>query len=157
QTLKFVFPLFSTLFSLTPLFSHLVFPLPARRLPSAISRDHLARSSNAVIGLFKICSPRYVMRTGWKVNLPGSYQKEVLTMALFTWLQRLSRGIVTHNKSGGTRLGRSRSSGYRPRLEELEARLAPATNITILASGVGSLDHLLSATNGTITTAADPG
>jgi len=78
-------------------------------------------------------------------------------MALFTWLQRLSRGIATHNKSGGTWFRRSRSSGYRPSLEVLEARLAPATNITILASGVGSLDHFLSATNGTITTAEDSG
>jgi hypothetical protein len=42
-------------------------------------------------------------------------------------------------------------------LEALEGRLAPAANITILATGTGTLDHFLSATKGTITTADDPG
>jgi hypothetical protein len=47
----------------------------------------------------------------------------------------------------------------RPELEPLEDRVAPATNITIVvgAAGTGGLDHLLSATQGTITTADDPG
>src|SRR5690348_3966725 len=43
------------------------------------------------------------------------------------------------------------------RLEALEDRVAPATNITIVATGVGTLDQFLSPTNGTITTADDTG
>jgi hypothetical protein len=50
----------------------------------------------------------------------------------------------------------SRSS-YRPRLEALEDRLAPATNIIVIPTGIGNLDHFLSATAGTISAADDPG
>jgi FG-GAP repeat len=42
-------------------------------------------------------------------------------------------------------------------LERLEDRTLPATNITILSSGVGTLDHFLSASNGTVTVTDDPG
>jgi hypothetical protein len=48
-------------------------------------------------------------------------------------------------------------SSYRPRLEALEDRLAPATNITVIPTGIGNLDHFLSASAGTITAADDPG
>jgi uncharacterized repeat protein (TIGR01451 family) len=54
----------------------------------------------------------------------------------------------------------ARHAGFHhPLLEHLEDRLAPAANITIVpgAAGTGSLDHFLSAANGTITTAGDPG
>ena len=52
-----------------------------------------------------------------------------------------------------------RAPSRRLELERLEDRLAPATNISIItgAAGAGTLDHFLSATQGTITTADDPG
>jgi hypothetical protein len=54
---------------------------------------------------------------------------------------------------------RGKRRAVRLELERLEDRLAPATNITVIAgaAGAGTLDHFLSATNGTITTANDPG
>jgi hypothetical protein len=55
----------------------------------------------------------------------------------------------------GGRAGRT----WRPWLERLEDRLAPATNITVItgAAGAGNLDHFLNATHGTITVNDDSG
>ncbi len=78
-------------------------------------------------------------------------------MSMMTWLRRLLKGTGTRNARAEARPSRSRWQRCRPWLEMLEGRLAPATNITIIASGVGTLDHFLSASNGTITTADDPG
>jgi hypothetical protein len=69
------------------------------------------------------------------------------------WLKRLSRTV----RSGGPQHRRKPPQGRRLEMERLEDRLAPATNITIIATGTGNLDHFLSASNGTITTANDPG
>src|SRR6516162_1150583 len=79
-------------------------------------------------------------------------------MLLFSWLHKLTR----KNKRATRRPARqalSRWNRSRPWLEPLEGRLAPATNITVIsgAAGTGTLDHFLSASNGTITTANDPG
>jgi hypothetical protein len=80
-------------------------------------------------------------------------------MSLRNWFYLPIRGTIqrlTRNKR--TRPISSRNP-YRPRLETLEDRLAPAVNITVIpgAWGVGKLDHLLTAGDGTITASMDPG
>src|SRR5262245_28550902 len=47
---------------------------------------------------------------------------------------------------------RPRGRHLRPMLEVLEGRLAPASIITVVPTGTGSLDGFLSPTDGTITT-----
>jgi hypothetical protein len=71
-------------------------------------------------------------------------------MSIRSWLRKVVREIAAGGYTRGT-------SSCRPCLEELESRLAPAADITILATGVGNLDHFLSATNGTISTTDDSG
>ena len=73
-------------------------------------------------------------------------------MSLMNWLYR---SVPSLQKP--LRQGRPLSFRCRPRLETLEDRLAPAAHISIIATGVGNLDHFLTATQGTITTADDPG
>ena len=73
------------------------------------------------------------------------------------WLQRLIHEVTVRKHPLRTSSRRSNRLRCGPCLEILEARLAPAADIAILATGVGSLDHLLSAKNGTITTSDDPG
>jgi hypothetical protein len=78
-------------------------------------------------------------------------------MSLINWLDR----SLLARLRGTPRTRRAKSIAcprpYRPRLEALEGRLAPAVNISVIATGVGNLDHFLSPTQGTITTALDPG
>src|ERR1700732_3098754 len=78
-------------------------------------------------------------------------------MSLMNWLDRSILGPF--RKPPRKPRGKSSSCRrtYRPRLEALEGRLAAATNISVIATGVGNLDHFLTANQGTITTAADPG
>jgi hypothetical protein len=73
-------------------------------------------------------------------------------------LQRLAR-MVTGKRGQHQRRKTVRVPYRRLELERLEDRVAPATDITIVsgAAGTGTLDHFLSANNGTITTAQDPG
>ncbi len=73
------------------------------------------------------------------------------------WLQKLIQGVAVRNHIPRTSSRRSSRFRCPPCLEILEARLTPASDITILATGVGNLDHFLSATNGTITTTDDVG
>ncbi len=70
-------------------------------------------------------------------------------------LTRFTRKSAAKNRRGTRHL----VSAWRPWLERLEDRIAPATDITVVLgmAGTGSLDHFLSATNGTITTADAPG
>src|SRR5580692_4711896 len=75
----------------------------------------------------------------------------------FKWLQKLIHEVAVRKYPPRASSRRSSRLSCLPCLEILETRLTPATDITILATGVGSLDHLLSATNGTITTADDVG
>jgi hypothetical protein len=74
------------------------------------------------------------------------------------WLNGLAQNI-TGRRAGSISDRRRRPPYRRLELERLEDRLAPATNISIIAgvAGAGSLDHFLDATHGTITTADDPG
>src|SRR5262249_30958722 len=78
-------------------------------------------------------------------------------MAL-SWLSTCGRVISKRRvaKAGSGRQQRRRAALL---LERLEDRLGPATNITIItgAAGSGTLDHFLSATQGTIATTDDPG
>src|SRR5437879_3488500 len=75
------------------------------------------------------------------------------------------RKLFSQNPLASGRSRRKRLDPARPRrgaalvLEPLEDRLAPATNISIIAgaAGAGNLDHFLGAGNGTITAASDPG
>jgi hypothetical protein len=75
----------------------------------------------------------------------------------FTWLQKLIHVVAVRKHTPRTSSRRSRRLHCLPCLEILETRLTPAIDITIQATGIGTLDHLLSATNGTITTSDDPG
>src|SRR5947209_3725442 len=67
------------------------------------------------------------------------------------WIQLFSGRTAPAAKKG--RRTRPTSQGRRLRLETLEDRTLPATSITIIATCTGTLDHFLSATNRTITTA----
>ena len=79
-------------------------------------------------------------------------------MFFSTWRQCLSHYIRTVGPKNRQRTPRP-AFIWRPGLEHLEDRISPATDITVVlgAAGTGNLDHFLSATNGTITTADDPG
>jgi hypothetical protein len=61
------------------------------------------------------------------------------------------KSIGSRTRRPGRMARRAARSGCRPKLEVLEGRLTPAATITVLASGVGSLDATLLANNGTIT------
>jgi hypothetical protein len=65
------------------------------------------------------------------------------------------RTLLPPCRPGQAQTPTARRAGRRPLLEVLEGRLAPATSIVVLggAAGSGSLDHFLSPTDGTITTA----
>jgi hypothetical protein len=69
------------------------------------------------------------------------------------WLDRWSRLFE------GRKPSRRTPAANRPTLERLEDRLAPANNITVIvgAAGTGTLDHFLTASNGTINVSDDPG
>jgi hypothetical protein len=78
-------------------------------------------------------------------------------MALTNWLARSVSGQVRKQRRKSRPDSISRRCLYRPRLEALEDRFLPAVSITVIPTGIGNLDHFLTATNGTITTANDPG
>jgi hypothetical protein len=80
-------------------------------------------------------------------------------MSLSQWFRFLLTRKHKTTPSLKVRSAGSRRYYCRSRLERLEDRLAPATNIAIVsgAAGAGNLDHFLSATQGTITSATDPG
>src|SRR5436309_2769211 len=63
------------------------------------------------------------------------------------WLRRLFAHPVTAHRRGPKNW-----NCYRLRLEHLEDRLAPATDITVITGtyGTGTLDHLLTSSTGTI-------
>ncbi len=77
-----------------------------------------------------------------------------------TWLERMfTRNSRAFPFTRSTRF-RGPDAARKLKVESLEDRTVPASTITIIDSGVGSLDGFLSATDGTITTAdggADPG
>src|SRR6266478_10239128 len=76
------------------------------------------------------------------------------------WLNNLTRNLPGRRAGSLSNRRISRRAHYRrPQLEHLEDRLAPATNITVIAgaAGDGTLDHFLDATHGTIAVTDDPG
>src|SRR5205085_70345 len=83
-----------------------------------------------------------------------SYGRKKLMALSSRWLRSLvSRTAPTTDRA--SRPSRSRWNPAPLRLERLEDRTAPATNITVVPglAGDGSLDMFLSATDGTVTTA----
>src|SRR5262245_42332786 len=68
-------------------------------------------------------------------------------------MKNFLRGLFTRRNrthANPSKVGESLTRRCRPAMERLEDRTVPATIITILDSGVGSLDGFLSATDGTI-------
>ncbi len=68
----------------------------------------------------------------------------------FKWLDKLAR-TVRGRQGRSKRRKMGRNAFPRLVLENLEDRIAPASDITIITSGVGSLDSVLAAHNGVIT------
>src|ERR1700722_13173360 len=81
-------------------------------------------------------------------------RQEAPLMSLLSWLRRMARPSRKNNRNEGKR-SHSKWDYSTPRLEALEDRIAPATDISVIAgvAGAGTLDSFLSASNGTITTA----
>src|SRR5437868_5756117 len=72
-----------------------------------------------------------------------------------SWINKLFSPSARHAGRKSRRDNQRTGYARKPRLEELEDRLAPA--ITILDSGVGTLDGSLGPTDGTITAAESAG
>src|SRR5262249_55501054 len=66
--------------------------------------------------------------------------------------RRWLRTLLPACRTGRAHKPPARRAGRRPLLEVLEGRLVPATVITVVPIGTGSLDGFLSPTDGTITT-----
>jgi hypothetical protein len=124
-------------------------PNPTRRLVMAWSLlrgwlpfVRLAGFSGGFLRWFRL---RVVTSAG------GAQKQRGFSMSTLTWLRQLV-GRTARGGAGRRRSGRSRWGHCVPRLEVLEGRLVPASIITVVPTGTGTLDGFLSPTDGTITT-----